>query len=232
MSTDLRLSVIEIVNTIQRRLGVSPTQTLTATKQATVLLELLNQVIDETTDAGDWQELYAETIVTAAAGVGTYVVATTAQAVVKNIYEIRFGSDISPMEVQDIQEIRRLQRLSGRGRPRQFAIVGVDDVTGNPQFRTYPIPATAQSGELFDIAYYRKPPIYTASDINTVPDLPAQLLIQGLYAKALLEENGGEPTAQYQVAYNEYERMRSESLNRFNADTGSDMYFVPHSGRR
>jgi hypothetical protein len=232
MTLDLRLSVIEIVNTVQRRMGVTPTTTLNATKHATVLLDLLNQVVDEASDAGDWQELYAETIVSVQSSVGTYTVSTTSNALVKNIYEISFGTDIAPLDVRDIQDMRRLQRLNSFGGPRQFGIVGVDDITGNPRIRVYPIPVTAQVSSRFNIAYYRKPPIYTLSDINTVPDLPAQLLILGLYAKALLEENGGEPTPQYQMAFQEYERMRSESLNRFNADTGTDMYFTPHSEAR
>lgn len=229
MTFDIRLSVIDIVNTVQRRLGLTPTTTLTATKHANVLLELLNQVLDETSDAGDWQELYAETIVSAVSSTRTYSITTTSQALIKNIYEISFGTDIAALEVEDIQEMRRLRRLNTFGRPRRFSVVGVNDVTGNPKIEVHPCPVTAQAGSLFNIAYFRKPPIYTTADINTIPDLPGQLLVQGLYAKALLEENGGEPTPQYQVAYNEYERMRSEALNRFNADTGTDMYFVPHS---
>lgn len=233
MSDDLRLSVIAIVNEVQRRLGVTPTTTLDATRHARVLLGLLNKVVDKATDAGDWQELYSETIVSAQTSVGTYSVTTTAQALVKNVYEIAFGTDTAPLEVRDTQEIRRLQRLTRPyGKPRQFAIVGVNEVTGNPKFRVYPIPVTAQVSSNFNIAYYRKEPIYTAADINTVPALPGQVLVEGLYAEALLEENGGEPTPQYQVAFQEYERVRSEALNRYTADTGTDIYFVPHSQAR
>ena len=69
------------------------------------------------------------------------------------------------------------------------------------------------------------------ADASAVPAFPARVLVQGTYAKALLEENGGEPTPQYQTAYAEYIRMRSEALNRFNADTGTDIYFTPTGSR-
>ena len=81
----------------------------------------------------------------------------------------------------------------------------------------------------FDIAYYKKPSLYITSDVSAVPAFPARMLIQGLYAKALLEENGGEPTREFQAAELAYLRMRGEALNRFNADTGTDLRVVPRS---
>lgn len=57
-------------------------------------------------------------------------------------------------------------------------------------------------------------------------------MVQGVYAKAVLEESGQEPTRQYQVAYQEYVKMRGEALNRFTADTDKGIQLVPARHRR
>jgi hypothetical protein len=224
---NLRRTVLQIVNEVQRKLGLTATTSLTQTKHATALLQWLNEVIDEVADSGRWQEMYAETSVSCSAGLGTYVV--PGSAIVQNVEEIVYHTDISPLELRDPSDLRRLQRINSNGIPRQYALIGV--CAGNPEFRVYPVPATAQaSGRSFHIAYYVKPDMYTTSDGSVVPVFPANLLIQGLYAKALLDENGGEPSPQYQVAYQEYLRQRKEALNRYKADTGTDIRFVPTGG--
>ena len=220
----VRRDVIKIINEVERRLGLSESATLTPTKLATVLLDLLNDVIDEVSDYGDWPQMFREVDVTASSSAGSYEVVVSSQ--VKNIYEIVWDNDVAPLEVRTIEDMRRLQRLASFGTPRQFAIVGVSGV--NPLFRVYPIPTTAAT---FDIAYYKKPSLLGTTDVSAVPAFPSRVLVQGLYAKALLEENGGEPTREYQAAYGEYTNMRTESLNRFTADTGTDFYLVPTGDR-
>lgn len=230
-TSDVRKDVLGIVNEVQRRLGVNTTTTLDATKLTKVILDLLNDVIDEISDFGDWQQMYREVTVTASSSVGTYEAAVSAQ--VKNIMEIVWDTDVSPLEVRSIEDIRRLQRLTSFGVPRQFAVVGVSGV--NPLFRIYPVPnsstiSNATNGT-FDIAYFKKPGLLVTTDVSAVPAFPARVLIQGTYAKALLEENGGEPSPQYQTAYVEYVRMRKEAINRFTYDTGTDVYVTPNASR-
>jgi hypothetical protein len=229
--SDLRMTVLEIVNEVQRRIGVNTTTTLTATSQARVLLQLLNKVMDRLSDYGDWHEMYDEVTINASSSVGTYTVSAGNDQLVKNIYEVQFGvdssADIAPLEVRDIQEIRRLQRVRSWGRPRNFAVVGVASATGNPRIRVHPVPATAENNVQFNVAIFIKPPLYTTNDTTEEPPFPAQLLIQGLYAEALLDENGGESTREYEMAFALFERMTSEAINRFNADTGTDLFIVP-----
>lgn len=223
-TSDVRKSLLEIINVVQRRLGVNATDTVGQTAHSIVLLNLLNDVIDECSDAGDWQQMFREVEVTAIASVGTYEIKASAQ--VKNIYEVVWNGDIAPLEVLDIQDIRRLRRVGSSGTPRQFAIVGMS--AANPLIRVVPVPTTAAT---FDVAFYKKPRIYSTADGGVTPSFPAKVLEQGLYAKALIEESGGDTTKQYEMAYNEYNRMRSEALNRLNADTGTDFYFTP-TGKR
>lgn len=223
-TSDVRKTVLEIINVVQRKLGINATDTVAQTTHSTMLLDLLNDVIDEVSDYGDWQQMFREVAISAASSVATYEIVASAQ--VKNIYEVVWDSDIAPLEVLDIQDIRRLQRLGNTGTPRQFAIVGMS--AANPIIRVHPTPVTAAS---FDVAFFKKPRIYSTSDGGVTPSFPAKVLEQGLYAKALLEKAGSEATKQYEMAYNEYARMRAEALNRFNADTGTDFYMVPTGAR-
>ncbi len=230
---DVNLNALQIVNEVQLRLGINETSTLTSTKNSKMLMNLLNDVIAEVSDFGDWPQMFTEVKVTASASVGIYEI--TASSPVKNIFEIAWGDDTASMEVRTIEDLRRLQRLASFGTPRQFAIVGVSG--DNPLFRTYPIPnqttidAQASKGGVFDCAIYVKPAILTSANASTTIDFPARMIIQGLYAKALLEESGSEPTPQFKTAYAEYIRMRQEALNRFTADTGTDIYITPTGSR-
>jgi hypothetical protein len=234
--TDVRSDVITIVNEVQRKLGLNTQTTLTATKLTTVLLDFLNDVIDEVSDLGNWPQMFREVNITAQSSVGEYKVAVSSD--VHHVAEITWGGDVAPLEVRTVEDIRRLQRLTSFGVPRQFAITGVSGTS--PKFRTYPVPASAaianasannSAGAVFDIWYYKKPRMYTTADVNAIPAFPARMLVQGVYAKALLEESSGEESPQFVLAYQEYVRMRSEALNRLTTDTGTDMYITPTGGR-
>lgn len=232
--SDVRKNVLEIIQEVERKLGITrASTTLTQTKFTTTLLDFLNDVVDEIADFGDWPQMFQEVTVTAASSVGTYEI--SASAAVQNVYEISWGDDVAPLEVRTVEDIRRLQRLASYGTPRQFAIVDVSGV--NPRFRVYPIPnqsaidAASTNGGVFDCAIYVKPPMYTTADVSAVPAFPSRMLVQGVYAKALAEEAGGEATGQFQAAYAEYIRMRREAYNRLTADTGTDMYVTPTGSR-
>jgi hypothetical protein len=224
----LRLTTLQVVNEVQDKLGVNRTSTLFATKHARVLTGLLNEVMDELSDYAEWQELYFETTVAAQTSVASYTIDPSDDSLVNKIEEIAWASAISSMYPVSKEDIRRLRRIGSFGEPRQFSIIGTDEFTGAPKFEVYPTPGSNQSSGQFLIAFYKKPNILAVSaDSSTVLPFPGQLLINGLYAKALLEENGGEPTDQYNMALAIYERQKLEASNRWNADTGTDIYFIP-----
>lgn len=236
--TDVRSDVITIINEVQRKLGVGEQSTLTGTKLTTMLLDFLNDVIDEVTDLGRWQQMFREVNVTAFSSVGEYKIKVSAD--VQNVAEIVWANDTASLEVRTIEDIRRLQRLTSFGTPRQYMLTGVSGTS--PKFRVYPVPgqstitrasANNSAGAVFDVWYYKKPRMFTAvtADTSAIPAFPARMLVQGTYAKALLEENGGEPNPQYQMAYQEYLRMRQEALNRFTSDVGTDVYVTPTGSR-
>lgn len=230
-TADIRREAIHIVNEVLRKLGLNTVNHLDSTKYSSLLVDYLNDCIDEISDFGDWQEMLRTQAVTAAASVGSYEIAVSGN--LKNIVEIAWGDDPASLELRTVEDMRLLDRVRGFGTPRQWAIIGVSGV--NPIFHVFPIPTSAaiaaqtSAGGVFDVLYYKKPSIITAVTANNsaIPAFPARMLVQGVYAKALLQENGGEPSNEYQVTYTEYIRMRQEALNRFNADTGTDIYLVP-----
>lgn len=226
--TNVRRTVIEIVNEVERRMGVGESVRLDQRQFTKVLVDLLNDTVAEVSDFGDWQEMYREVAVTASAGQRTYEIAVSAQ--VKNIHEIHWDNDVAPLENREIETIRRLRQTGSKGTPRQFTVIGVSGV--NPLVEVYPAVSTAQAsggGNSFNVAYYKKPRLFATvtADSTATPAFPSRVLVMGLYAKALLEEEGGGATQKYRTAYAEYQRMARESLNRFNADTGTDVYLVP-----
>ena len=225
--TALRQTHIQVVNEVERLLNVGVSTTLSSRAFTIVLVRLLNELHDELADYADWQEGYDEILVTASSSVEQYEVHASG-GLVQHIEEISFSSSKSAMEVETRENIRRLLR-GGRsfGTPRLFAVIGVNASSGNPIFKPYPVPGVNQNNQTFRVCYYIKPPLITTSDASVQSVFPANLLIQGLYAKALLEENGGEPTNEYQTVYANYLRMRDESAKRFTADSGTDVYLVP-----
>ena len=226
MTTGLRETVIQIINRVERKLRVPAQSSLTATKLTRELLDLLNETIDEISDAGDWQEYKRETEVTALSSTAAYEV--TVSGNVKNVREIVFGSAAAPLVWRDMEDIRLLNRVSSYGNPRQVCIEGVNASSGNPIFRVTPVPTQAvASGKTFNVLYFQKPPLYGTSDANVTVVFPSNLVVAGVYAKALLAESGGAPTNEYQVAIAEFLRMRREVNNRFNADINAATFFKP-----
>lgn len=231
-ATDIRKTILGIVNEAREKFALDTVSTLYADKESKLMTELLNDVIDEVSDYGNWKEmLRTEILVTASSSVFDYTIETS--ALVKDIHEIAFDTDISPMWLTTVDDILRLNRSGGFSRPRQWAIIGVDSYA-NPQIRVFPTPGTNENNKVFKVAYYKKPRLYSYSvtaDASAVPEFPAKPLIAGLIAAKCLEESGGTPTQQYTMYRGEFEKKLKESYNRFNADTGSNTYFTPSFGR-
>ena len=229
----LKLTHLEVINEVERLLAVNVSTQLNSSVFTRVLVRLLNEVIDEIADFGTWQELYEEILVTASSSLDEYIIEASGMFI-QHIEEISFSTARSALEVRSGEEIRRLLRKPSYGTPRNYAIIGIDASSGNPKFRPYPVPGTNQNNQTFRVVFYRKPNLLDATvtaDATSRSVFPANLLIKGLYAKALLEENGNEPTPEWQRVTAEFDRMLREAHNRFNADTGTDIYIVPSNGR-
>ena len=196
------------------------------------MVDHINDVVDDLSNYGNWQEALCSANVTAHSSVMNYNIAVS--GVVKNIADIYIANRQGPLRNVTIDQMRILTRTTARGTPSQYAIFGVDS-NGNPNIRVRPIPTSQDDGSLFSILYYKKPSRYTTSDADTVIPFPARVVVLGTLAKTVLNENAGSPTPQYQMYFQEYLDLRRETLNRYNMDTGWSIQFRPDNygrGRR
>ena len=229
---DVNRTVLGIVNEVERKLGINESSFLNSTKNTTVILDLLNDVITECNDFGRWPHMFREAIVTASASVDRYELAVSAQ--INNILEIHWANtageaeDIAPLQVVNVQDMRRLQKTRSFGPPRQFAVVNVSGV--NPIVRVNPIPGANENMKTLDVAFYKKQRLFTtaSADTTAIPLFDSRMLVQGTMAKKLLDDSGQEPTPQYNIAYQEYIRMRKEAFNRLTVDTASEIQITPN----
>lgn len=222
---DIRLTLLQVVNEVQRKLGLNETSTLTTNKLATQMVDFINDTCDELSDFGNWQEMIASANVTAVSGQIDYNITTSAN--IKNIGDIYLTNRTGPLRNITVQEMRLLTRVSSQtGTPSQYAVYGTDS-NGNPNIRVRPKPDANTDGALFSILYYVRCPQYTTDDTNTIIPFPGQVVVNGVLAKYLLNESGGSPTDHYTKVQQDYLESRKEALNRFNGDTGWDIKFRP-----
>lgn len=224
---DVRYTVLQIVNEVQRKLSLNQTSTLIANKLATELVDHINDVVDELSDYGNWQEVLTSANIPISAGIANYSVNTS--AVIKNIGDIYYTGKTGPLRQITIEEYRL--RPSANGTPSQFSIYGTD-ANGNPNIRITPIPTSAMEVNALSVLYYTKPARYTTSDDSAIVPYPARVVVQGTLAHYLLNESDGAPTDKYTAALNLYVAMRKEALNRFNSDTGWSLSFTPSNRTR
>ncbi len=222
---DLKFTVLQVVNEVQRKLGLNTTPSLTTNKLATELIDHINDTVDDLSDFGNWMEMLSTAKVTAQVSVRDYVIQVS--GVIKNIGDIYIDTRKGPLRSTDIDTMRIMTRSTALGQPSQYCIFGVDASSGQPIIRVRPTPDLATSGSLFSILYYKKPSQYTTSDTNTIIPYPARVVVLGVLARYTLRESGGAQTEMYQVYQQGYETGRRNALNRFNSDTGWDVSFSP-----
>lgn len=227
---DIRYTVLQTVNEVQRKLGLD-TSALTANKLSIELVDFINDVVNDLSDFGNWQEMLVSANISAQVSVQDYLINTSAN--VKNIGDIYFSQRTGPMTHVTVEEMRILTRTTATGTPTQFTIFGTDVSSGNPVIRVRPMPVDAQDGGVFSVLYYVRPQLYTTSDASVIIPFPARIVVLGTLAKQLLNESGGAPTDRYTQTYTDYISSRKEALNRFKGDTGWNVSFTPSQiGRR
>lgn len=224
---DIRYTVLQVVNEVQRKLGLDATNTLTTNKLATQMVDFINDVCDDLSDFGNWQETITSVNVTAVSGQRDYSINTSAN--VKNIGDIFFSNKTGPIRNVTDHDMRIMTRVTAVGQPSQFCVFGTDS-NGNPVLRFRPTPGANEAGQYFSILYFARPPKYTTASGATVIPFPAKVVILGTLAKAILNESEGAPNDRYSLTFKDYLVARKEALNRFNGDTGFDVSIVP--GRR
>lgn len=227
--TDLRMNVLSIVNEVQRKLGLNPVTTLSATKISVELVDHINDVVDDISDFGNWMEQLTTAKVTASTSVASYSIGVS--GVVKSIGDIYISTRRGPLRSVDIDTMRVLTAVTALGQPSQYAIFGTDS-NGNPKIRVRPTPDVSQNGAVFSILYYLKPSIYTTSDATTIVPFPSRVVVLGTLAAYTLRESGGAETPLYQMYFQQYTMAKKNAFSRMNGDTGWDVSFTPGNTSR
>jgi hypothetical protein len=221
---DVRFTVLEVVQEVFRKLGLTQPTSLTANKLSIQMVDYVNDICDDLSDFGNWQEMMVSANVSAVNGQRDYVINTSAN--VKNIADIYYSTRTGPVSLINIETMRRM--VSANGTPTQYTIFGTDASTANPVLRFRPTPVSGNGGGgYFSVLYFVRAPSYTTSDASTVIPFPGQLVTLGVLAKAYLIESQGAPTDIYKTTYNDYLQARKEAYNRFKGDTGWNISFVP-----
>lgn len=228
---DIRYTVLQVVQEVFKKLGLNSPSSLTANKLTIQMVDYINDVCDDLSDFGNWQETLVSANVTAVSGQRDYNIATSAN--IKNIGDIFFLQGSGPLRNVTVHDMRIMTRSTAVGQPTQFCVFGTDN-NGNPSLRVRPTPGQTQDGELFSITYYTRAPKYSTSDAALVIPFPGKIVVAGVLAAQILNESGGAPTDRYKHTYTEYLEGRKEALNRFNGDTGYNIDVAPGGswGRR
>lgn len=221
---DIRYTVLQTVNEVFRKLGLTAVSSSSDNKLSIQMVDFINDVCNDLSDFGDWQETLTTANVTAVSGQANYTITTSAN--IKNIGDIYFSERRGPLRSITIDQMRVMTRVTAVGTPTQFTIFGTD-TNGNPNIRVRPTPAAAEDGGIFSVLVYLRPPLYTTSDDATVIPYPARIIVLGALAKAILNESEGAPNDRYSKTYEDYLSARKEALNRFNGDTGWNVSFTP-----
>lgn len=221
---DVRYTVLQTVNEVFRKLGLSTVSSLTANKLSIECVDFINDVCNDLSDFGNWQEMLVSSNITAVSGQIDYTLNTSAN--VKNIADIFFSQRTGPLRNVDLQTMRILTRTTSTGEPSQFCVFGTD-ANANPIIRVRPTPVQQQDGGLFSVLHYNRCPLYTTSDASTIIPFPARVVVLGTLSRAILNESQGSPTPKYQQYIQDYLVARKEALNRFNGDTGWTNSFTP-----
>lgn len=227
--TDVRQTVLQTVNAVLQKLGLNEVTSLVANKISRELINHINDVVDDLSDFGNWQETLTTANVTCQSSVDNYQIATS--GVVKNIGDIFLTTRQGPLQSVDVKDMRIMTRVTARGQPSQYCVFGTDS-NGNPNIRVRPIPTSNEDGSMFSILYFVKPSLYTTADASTIIPFPSRVVILGTLARYTLRESGGAVTDMYKEFQQQYLSTRKTSLNRFNSNTGWDLSFVPSRANR
>lgn len=225
-------TVLDIVNEVCDRMNVRRVTATTANLFTRNCVNLINDLMDDLTDFGQWNELQSSASFALVCGQPIYSVATSAlpasKQYIHSIQEVSISGRVPPLEpIADKNEWRMLNRVNSRGQPSRYMIEGVDAI-GNPRVAVFPRPSTNYAGNTAYVKFQVLAPKYVPGTDDAVTVMfPARVVVAGLHALAILDESGGAETQQYRAAQVRYLALRNNSLARQTAKTGEFTRFQP-----
>ena len=226
------MTMLEVVNEVCDRMTVRRVTTTNANYFTQNLIRLLNDIVEELLDYGEWNQLKSSASFAMVCGQSHYNVATTALTTAKwfmhSISEARVSGRIPPLEpIADDNEGRMLLRTRSTGTPSRYFLEGQDGL-GNPMVAIFPRPGATWDGVNGYVKFMVQPPRYEpGTDDAVVLPFPGRVLVAGLHAAAILDESGGTETAQYKTECSRYLALRNSAISRHKAKTGEFTQFVP-----
>lgn len=231
------LTVLEVVNEVCDRMNVRRVTATTSNLFTRNCVNLLNDIIEDLTDYGTWNELQASAAVSMVSGQSVYTIPTTALVTAKrfihSIQEVYVSGRVASLEpIADKNEFRLLERTRSIGTPSRYTVYGVGS-DGNPRLGLFPRPGATYDGNTAYVRFQVLPPRYEAgTDDNVVMPFPGRVLVAGLNAAAVLDESGGVQTDQYRTLQGKFFVLRNNSLGRQTAKTGEFTRFQPGMSTR
>jgi len=226
------LTVLEAINEVNLRMKVRAVTVTTANTFCKTLVSLLNDVMEDLCDFGDWNELQSSASFTMVCGQPNYIMSVTANVTAKrfvhSIQEVRVSGRVPPLApIADKNEARMLRRTGSIGTPSRYWLDGVDAI-GNPLVWVFPRPSATQDTNIGTVKFQVLPPRYEPStDDAVVIPFPGRVVVAGLVALAILDEAGGQETQQYKSAQAKYMVLRNGALGRQTAKTGEYLIISP-----
>lgn len=224
--TDTRSTILQIINETRRKLGINNSvSSLTQDSKTIVMVDFLNDVVTEISDYGMWNDTIATVTIPLVLGQRDYNFSSALN--IKTIKDIFLTSTTAALPFITQEEMRLLYRQSNSGQPRQWTIFGLD-AAANPVIRVYPTPDASSAGTTLDVFYQQNATMYTtATPTTTYINFPSRMVVQGLYARMILDEEGGSPTNQYTQERLNFENLLKETFNRLKGDVSYGRKLIP-----
>lgn len=184
-------SYLGIVNAVLRRLRENECTSVQDTSYSKLIGEFVNETKREVEDAYHWKSLYSSVTLTAVAGTSTYTLSGTSNRTKIPELEQYNTTDKTYMIPVTMQYINKMNSLGQQpnGTPYNFAVNGVDDLTGELTVKVFPTPATSGAEMVFNL-FNPQADLADDADVMKVARHP---VIDGAWARAISErgEDGG-----------------------------------------
>lgn len=207
---------LQAVNSVLRRLRETEVATVSATAYSKLIGEFINDAKTSVESAYNWNALYDTITVSTVANTSSYALADT--GVRFKVVDVLNDTKDTELRLAPTHwmNIQFLVTIPQAGSPSYYNFVG-QDANGDTNVRLFPVPDGVYSIK-FNVF---KPQAALTSD-STVIKVPADVVIQNAYARALVErgEDGGLQSSEaYALARNLMADYISLESNRYLEDT-------------
>ena len=193
------LTYLQIVNKVLPRLREATVAAVTTTTYSSFIGELVNQVKEEIENAWHWYALRDTFTVNTSATVSSYTLTGAGRgSVILDGWNTSAPGPLTPGTNRSFNQKFFGETTPATGRPTQYLVSGFDsayDLT----IDVWPVPTATANALKFNV-YQPQDDLSAGSD---VPSIPSNVLIEGVYARALAErgDDGGDAGQRAEAVY-------------------------------